>query len=588
MSQSESGEVNRREVAYRLFAAEFEDADYSYAESDEERAPNYVVTPTGARVNRVFVVGVLTEVAQVSEDVVRARVVDPTGAFVVYAGQYQPEALAALESAETPSFVAVTGKARTFQPDDSEVVYTSIRPEAVSEVDAETRDRWVVSTAEQTVDRVATAAAAHDRVERGDRLREVLERAGVQPGLAAGIPLALDHYGTTPAYLAAVRDLAVEAARVVAGEADAAGDLALSPDEGGDAALDFAADLDADAAAADEAAPAGAVEAESETAVAAEGETGAQADSGPETDSETDEARPDTDEGDSGAVDAEAGESEGDVQGSVGEPEAESVSPEPAAETPSPGDVAAEAAPEGGDGVDDGGSGDGGGDGGDDGDGGDGGDGELYELSEEERREVEENFDVEFSTGSDIPDAGEADAETPEPDAESATAAGGESGDESATAAGGESGDESATAAGGDETGEGDGEAVDSTADDEEADERAADGDDELGDFTAEDEAFDESQEESDTTTDFTEDEYDEPASDREDAEGGEPDLDLEDYVVDLMDRLDDGDGAPREDVVATAADERDADEGEVEDAIQAALMSGRCYEAGDDHLKAI
>ena len=87
MSGEDQGGAGRREVAYRLFAAEFEDADYSYSESDEERAPNYVVTPTGARVNRVFVVGVLTEVEEASEDILRARVVDQTGAFVVYAGQ---------------------------------------------------------------------------------------------------------------------------------------------------------------------------------------------------------------------------------------------------------------------------------------------------------------------------------------------------------------------------------------------------------------------------------------------------------------------------------------------------------------------
>ena len=63
----------QRETAYRVFAAEFDDTTLSYAESDEERAPNYVVTPTGARVNRLFVVGVLTEVEQVNDDVVRDR-----------------------------------------------------------------------------------------------------------------------------------------------------------------------------------------------------------------------------------------------------------------------------------------------------------------------------------------------------------------------------------------------------------------------------------------------------------------------------------------------------------------------------------
>ncbi|MFB6218843.1 MAG: hypothetical protein ABEH77_06640, partial [Halobacteriaceae archaeon] len=68
MSADDDG-PGRREVARRVFAAEYDDADYSYSESDEERAPNYVVVPTGARVNRLFAVGVLTETEAVNEDV---------------------------------------------------------------------------------------------------------------------------------------------------------------------------------------------------------------------------------------------------------------------------------------------------------------------------------------------------------------------------------------------------------------------------------------------------------------------------------------------------------------------------------------
>jgi RPA family protein len=551
MSDSESDEINRREVAYRLFAAEFEDANYSYAESDEERAPNYVVTPTGARVNRMFVVGVLTEVEQVSDDVVRARVVDPTGAFVIYAGQYQPEALAALESADAPSFVAVTGKARTFQPDDADVIYTSIRPEEVSEVDAETRDRWAVATAEQTVDRVSTMAAAHERVERGENLQRVLEDAGVQPGLAAGIPLALDHYGTTPDYLDAVRELALDAARVVAGDLDEAGELSLSPGDGGDTTLPYAADLDVEAAAstADDAAAAGGGPGDVDEAVAGDAEADRADDGSAETEAEmsgdataaeadepTDEkaaeATRDTGEGEVTAESESDATVDDEAESEAGEEAA--VDGSPAAETPDPGDVAEEAAPTDAEAA---------------------GDDEMYELSEEERQEVKENYDVEFSSGTDIP-------ESPDDEAEAA----GESTEDEADAADESTEDEAESS-------------VESVGDEAE---------DELGDFDADDEAFDESQADADSTTEFTEDEYDEPESDREDAEAGDPDLDLEDYVVDLMDSLDDGDGALRDDVVATAADDLDADEGEVEDAIQDALMSGRCYESGDDHLKAI
>ncbi|MFC6728750.1 RPA family protein, partial [Natronoarchaeum mannanilyticum] len=171
--------AGRREVAYRLFAAEYDDAELEHSESDEERAPNYVVTPTGARVNRLFAVGVLTEIEQVNEDVLRARIVDPTGAFVVYAGQYQPDEMAFLERTDPPAFLAVTGKARTFQPDDSDRVYTSVRPESINEVDAETRDRWAVQAAEQTLERVATMATALEQPERGDELAEHLRERGV-------------------------------------------------------------------------------------------------------------------------------------------------------------------------------------------------------------------------------------------------------------------------------------------------------------------------------------------------------------------------------------------------------------------------
>ncbi|MFC6769193.1 RPA family protein, partial [Natrinema soli] len=202
-------EIPGRELAYRLFAAEYDDASFSYAESDEERAPNYVITPTGARLNRVFAVGTLTEVTSVNDEMVRARVVDPTGAFVVYAGQYQPDELAFLEQAEPPAFVAVTGKARTFQPDDSDQVYTSIRPESIATVDADTRDRWVVSAAEQTLDRIGTYAGAAELDLSSEKLTDALLEADVESGLAAGIPLAREHYGTTPSYLAALRACAL-------------------------------------------------------------------------------------------------------------------------------------------------------------------------------------------------------------------------------------------------------------------------------------------------------------------------------------------------------------------------------------------
>ncbi|MGM0399659.1 MAG: hypothetical protein ACQEQY_11815, partial [Halobacteriota archaeon] len=383
-----SGERPQREVAYRLFATEFEDSDFTYAESDEERAPNYVVTPTGARVNRVFVVGVLTELEQVSDDVLRARIVDPTGAFVVYAGQYQPEALAFFERTDPPEFVAVTGKARTFQPDDSDVVYTSIRPESANRVTAETRDRWVVQTAEQTIDRIETFAGALDMAERGDALADALERRGIQPGLAAGIPKAMDHYGTTTGYLAEIHRVALDATRVVANELDEVDAPTLAPDEGADVDLGFEYSLpepeyaveDDDSADASE--PAADEDSETDETTDAQPDVETETEAGTETtetESEVTETEGDAPETESSADDEdEAASDTSDAQAAerAEEPvDEESVDEEPAptAESASEEQAGTLEDPD-----------------------------EMYELSEEEREEVKSEFGVDFETGNEV------------------------------------------------------------------------------------------------------------------------------------------------------------------------------------------
>jgi len=145
-----------REVARRVFAQEFNDASYTFKESDDERAPVYVLLPTGERANRVFLVGTLTETEDVGEDSEywQGRVVDPNGdTFFMYAGQYQPDAASMLRELEPPAYVAVVGKPRTYETDEGEV-NVSVRPESISQVDEATRDRWVVETAERTLDRM--------------------------------------------------------------------------------------------------------------------------------------------------------------------------------------------------------------------------------------------------------------------------------------------------------------------------------------------------------------------------------------------------------------------------------------------------
>ncbi|EMA48977.1 RPA family protein [Halococcus thailandensis] len=171
-SNSEPTETTGREVARRVFAREFNDANYIFAESDDDMAPNYALLPTGEKANRVFFVGTLTETEDVGSDdeYWQARVVDPTGTFYVYAGQYQPEAARILSKLDAPEYVAVVGKPRTYETDDG-TVNVAVRPESITVVDEETRERWVIETAEQTLGRLE-----HYNTEINDYARMVDER----------------------------------------------------------------------------------------------------------------------------------------------------------------------------------------------------------------------------------------------------------------------------------------------------------------------------------------------------------------------------------------------------------------------------
>jgi len=200
--------ANKREVAWRLFAGEFNESKLEIR-GEGEYAPSYVVTPLGAMVNRVFVVGVLTDVeniGQAEEPLYRARVEDPTGTFYVSAGQYQPEAAKKLATMKTPAIVAVVGKIRTYTPETG-VVYVSLRPEDIAEVSPEIRDWWIVETARLTRGRID---AMRETLEVDKPTEEGLVKAGYGLQLARGLVKAVDFYGEVDVdHFAKVADEAV-------------------------------------------------------------------------------------------------------------------------------------------------------------------------------------------------------------------------------------------------------------------------------------------------------------------------------------------------------------------------------------------
>ena len=547
-----------REVAYRIFAAEFDAASLSHADSDEERAPNYVISPTGARLNRVFVVGTLTEVTDVNEEMVRARVVDPTGAVVIYAGQYQPDALAFLEAAEPPAFVAATGKARTFEPDDGDRVYSSIRPETLSTVDAETSQRWVVEAAERTLERIGTYASAATLDVDVDELEDVLRANGVAPGLAAGIPLAMAHYGTTPGYLTALRETALDAVRVVAGERTEARRLDRAPDSHDETDPTFASLTDGEPSLTvpDSLSPSSqerpAEESAESTATAEPSTSTLDADSGAAIGTASDATSRTDDPGDfdPSASESDASEakpstteaSEAETKGT----DASEADPSPTEASKAAGissDSSSETT------VDDAETGESSAGSTDDQEPAtsdedlDVVDG-TYEMAEEEREAVESEFGTEFSTGAEVDPPGEADIDTEHEAAPTDADLGGAADEES--------------------------EAAVSTGDDSDAESVEPD---------VQDAEVDAGTDSSDT---------DEAHAEPTDSADDEDDVDLQSLVVEAMAALDDGEGAKRAAVVDAVIEETGTTEAAVEDAIQDALMDGECFEPAADRLTAI
>lgn len=197
-----------REVAQRIFAKEFNDSTLNIDPGDQDDdnssvyTPNFLITPIGTKLNRVFVVGVVTEVDNIGADnnIWRARIVDPTGAFVVYAGQYQPEASIFLSTVKIPAYVALVGKARAYIPEDGSV-YVSIRPEEINVVESNIRDQWLVDTAELTLDRLDIYSMALSTGLKGSELYNYLVQYNVSSELADGISLSFGYYQTDESYI---------------------------------------------------------------------------------------------------------------------------------------------------------------------------------------------------------------------------------------------------------------------------------------------------------------------------------------------------------------------------------------------------
>ncbi len=176
------------EAAARVFAGELGKATRGIHHQGED----CLLTPAGACVHLVYLVGALTAQSGDARTAVTARIADPTGVFLVRATAREPEMLAALAAIAPPAFVAVLGYAEGARQGPT------VRPISVARVDRGARDRWLVRTADRTAARLE-AVRARLRGEGDDPLADE----------------AIAVYAVTPAMVEELRAMAAHALEVL-------------------------------------------------------------------------------------------------------------------------------------------------------------------------------------------------------------------------------------------------------------------------------------------------------------------------------------------------------------------------------------
>jgi hypothetical protein len=183
--------MQKREIAYRIFAGEYNRSTVRIS-PEANRMPSHVLTELGTRVNRLFVVGVLTDAEQINEakEVWRAHLSDPTGMFTLYSGLYQPDVSVVLKEVETPVYLAVVGKAHTYEPEEGKT-FVSLRPEQVKVVSESIRNYWALETYKHTKRRLE---GMEEALQMKEPTQSALVKLGYPKKLAQGIIDAIQSY----------------------------------------------------------------------------------------------------------------------------------------------------------------------------------------------------------------------------------------------------------------------------------------------------------------------------------------------------------------------------------------------------------
>lgn len=166
------------EGAARLFAGEFNQSTLSVP-GDDGKSAAWVVTPSGAYCCTVFVTGALVEV-QEQNDILSARLADPTGGFDLVCGGKNTRCAESIRKIPLPSFISVSGRAHLYRNGGKAVL--TIRPDQVHMINRCIRDQWIITTAQCTLARLEKVLHTLKGTDTDNRILRVCSHYSLTPG----------------------------------------------------------------------------------------------------------------------------------------------------------------------------------------------------------------------------------------------------------------------------------------------------------------------------------------------------------------------------------------------------------------------
>lgn len=189
----------RRQTAVRLFAREFYESSLPDG-GQGEYDPRFVVTKLGAKVNRMYVAGVIERLERRDTErgpMFSGAVRDPTGLHLWSVGSFRPELHIEMEELVAKFeggdrfLMACIGKSNHYTTEDGGF-RCRMQMEDYAIIDRDTYAGWLVETADHTMRRIDALGKAQS-AESTDA--NALRDAGVPKDLIDGLGLAMNHYG---------------------------------------------------------------------------------------------------------------------------------------------------------------------------------------------------------------------------------------------------------------------------------------------------------------------------------------------------------------------------------------------------------